>query len=354
MRVLVTGHDGYIGAVMTGVLERAGHHVVGLDSFLFADCPFGPGPQARPAIRMDLRDARAADLEGFDAVVHLAGISNDSVGELDPSSTNDINHLGSLRLAMMARKAGVSRFLFASSCSMYGAAGADDLLTEKAPVSPVTAYGTSKMLVERGVAQMADHNFTPTFLRSATVYGVSPRLRADLVVNNLVGYAYATGEIRVTSVGGAWRPLVHVEDVCRAYLAVMEAPRDLVHNQAFNVGRTTENYRVGEVAEIVATVVPGSRVIHAEDGAPDLRGYRVDFSKLATAFPDLRMRWDVRRGAEELFVAYRAQGFSLETFLARFTRLRHIQRLTEAGSIDPDLRWIERPVAVPAFSTNVS
>ncbi len=340
MRVLVTGHDGYIGTVMVPVLQEAGHDVVGMDSGLFAGCTLGPEPAAVPSISRDLRDVARSDLEGFDAVVHLAGISNDPVGNLDPALTYQVNHEASVRLARLARDAGVPRFLFSSSCSLYGAAGEDDVLTEAAAFNPVTAYGESKALVERDVTSLATDGFSPTFLRNATVHGVSPRLRADLVVNNLAGWAFTTGRILIQSDGTPWRPLVHVADVAASFLAVLEAPRDLVHAEAFNVGRTQENYRVRRVAEIVAEAVPGSRVEFAPGGGPDTRCYRVDFSKLETTFPDLRLRWDVAAGVAELLEAYRSAGLTYETFAGdRYTRLDHVRVLMERGALDERLRW---------------
>jgi nucleoside-diphosphate-sugar epimerase len=340
MKVLVTGHDGYLGAVMVPRLREAGHDVVGLDSGLFGGCALGPEPEPVPSIPLDVRDVHGSDLEGFEALIHLAGISNDPVGNLDPTLTYEVNHVASVRLARLAREAGVQRFLFSSSCSLYGAAGEDDVLTEAAAFSPVTAYGESKALVERDVAPLADDGFSPTFLRNATVYGASPRLRADLVVNNLTGWAFTTGRIVIQSDGTPWRPLVHVADVAAAFLAVLEAPRELVHGEAFNVGRNEENYRVRAVAEIVARSVPGSEVEFAPGGGPDTRCYRVDFSKLARTFPELSLGWDVASGVEDLLEAYRRYGLTYETFVGdRYTRLDHVRKLMDAGALDERLRW---------------
>jgi nucleoside-diphosphate-sugar epimerase len=342
MRVLITGHDGYIGRVMAPVVAAAGHEVVGLDNYLYEGCDFGDPSTHIPVVRLDVRDVEARDLEGFDAIIHLAGISNDPVGDLNPECTYSINHRASVRLAETAKKAGVPRFLFASSCSLYGAADAEVMLTETAEFSPVTAYGTSKVLVEQDVSQLAGDDFSPTFMRNATVYGASPRLRADLVVNNLVGFAYLTGEVLIMSDGTPWRPLVHVEDVTEAFLAVLTAPREIVHNQAFNVGRNEENYQIRDVANIVADVVPGSKVVYAPGGGPDLRCYRVDFSKLDTTFPELKLRWNVRRGAEQLLRAYEEYGLRLEDFTgARYMRVRHIKEAMEKGEIDPLLRRVK-------------
>ena len=285
MKVLVTGHHGYIGSVMISALARAGHQVTGLDTYLYAGCDFGDERTVVPSIRKDVRDITERDLVGFDAVIHLAALSNDPLGGLDESTTLAINHLASVGLAAAAKSAGVTRFLFASSCSLYGAAGGDTMLTEAAEFNPITAYGVSKVRGEADVSRLADERFSPTFLRSATAYGVSPRLRVDVVVNNLTGVAWTTGEVLIQSDGTPWRPLVHVEDISRAFLAVLEAPRELVHNQAFNVGSTDENYQVREIAEIVQDLVPGSKITYLDGGGPDARCYRVNCDKLASTLP---------------------------------------------------------------------
>jgi nucleoside-diphosphate-sugar epimerase len=339
MKVLVTGHQGYIGSVLVPLLQQAGHEVVGLDTGLFEACTFGDLPSPVQALRVDVRDVhQTAELDGVGAVIHLAALCNDPLGDLDPQLTGAVNHRASVRLARLAKQAGVARFLFASSCSLYGVAG-DGLLDETAAFNPMTVYGTCKVLVERDVAKLADDSFSPTFLRNATAHGVSPRLRADLVVNNLVGHAMLTGEVRVTSDGTPWRPLIHVEDIARAFVAVLQMPRERVHNEAFNVGRTEENYQVRDLANLVAEVVPGSRVSYAPGGGPDRRCYRVDCSKLAAAVPDFKARYTVRAGIEQLYDAYRAQRLTADDFNERYVRLRHVRKLLDGGRLDATLRW---------------
>jgi nucleoside-diphosphate-sugar epimerase len=339
MRVLVTGHKGYIGTVMVPMLLQAGHGVVGLDSDLFEQCTFCPGILDVPELRVDLRDAQASNLEGFDAIIHLAALSNDPLGDLNPEITYDINHAASVRLARLAKDAGVPRFLYSSSCSSYGQAG-DDLVDETAALNPITPYAISKVRVEQDVARLADDRFSPTFLRNATAYGVSPRLRFDLVLNNLTAWAYAQGRVHIKSDGTPWRPIVHIEDISRAFLAALAAPREVVHNQALNVGQTEENYRIRELADIVQEVVPGSYIDYAKDGGPDPRCYRVDFSKIQRLLPDFKPQWNARRGAEELYTAYREGELVIDDCEGpRFKRIDHLKRLLATGRLDAALRW---------------
>ena len=339
MRILLTGHQGYIGAVAAPVLQAAGHKVVGLDTNLFAGCVFGGASQQIPEVRRDIRELSRTDLDGFDAVVHLAALSNDPLGNLNSQLTYDINHLASVRLAELAKEAGVRRFVFSSSCSTYGAAG-DDLLDETAGLNPVTAYAESKVFVERDVARLASETFSPIFLRNATAYGVSPRLRLDVVLNDLVASAYTTGRVYIKSDGTPWRPIVHIRDIIAAALAVLEAPQEAIHTETFNVGRTEENYRIRDLAAIVAETVPGCSVEYAPDGGPDKRCYRISCDKILRVVPGFRPQWTARKGAQELYDAYRAAGLTAEDLKrGRYARISHIQRLLDSGRLDQSLRW---------------
>lgn len=336
MRVLVTGHQGYLGTVMVPILQAAGHDVTGLDSGLFEDCVLGPAPQDPPGIRVDLRDVTVEQLLGFDAVIHLAALSNDPLGALAPEITYDINHHASVRLARLSKAAGVQRFLYASTCSVYGSAG-DDLVTEDAPLRPLTPYAESKVRVEDDVAAIADGSFTPVFLRNATAFGFSPRLRADIVLNNLVGHAVLTGDVRVLSDGTPWRPLVHARDIAAAFLTALEAPTDKVYCRAYNVGTESNNLTVAEIAQSVADVVPGARLVVTGESGPDPRSYRVDFSAFRDAL-GFNAVWSIPDGAAELYREYTSAGLTADDFRNKFTRLPHLEALRMSGGIDASMR----------------
>ena len=340
MRVLVTGHLGYIGCVLAPTIADAGHEVVGLDSDLYRDCTFGD-PSALPdlpAIEKDIRDVEPADLDGFDAIVHLAALSNDPLSDLDTELTYDVNHRAVVRLAELAREAGVERFLFSSSCSNYGASGGGSLLTEEAELKPVTAYGYSKVYSERDLATLATDAFTPVFLRSATAYGVSPRQRFDVVLNNLVAWAVATRRIVLKSDGSPWRPIVHIRDIAQAFTLALEAPREVVHARAFNVGSTPQNFRIREIAQIVADTVEGCEVEFAPGATADVRDYRVDFGRIHREL-GFQAAWTARMGAEELRDAFRAVMPTVEEFEGpRYARIAHIRQSLADGSLDRTLR----------------
>jgi nucleoside-diphosphate-sugar epimerase len=339
MRVLVTGSHGYIGSVLAPLVARAGHDVVGLDTCFYRGCDFGDDLAVVPTVNRDVRDVTAADFEGFDAVVHLAALSNDPIGDLNEQWTYDINLDATLRVAREAKAAGVRRFVFASSCSMYGASGTDDLLDEEAPLQPLTAYAASKVRSEKGLAELQDDAFAIVSMRNATVYGVSPRLRLDIVLNNLAGWAHTTGRVRLLSDGRSWRPLVHVRDLSRMALAMLEAPDTLVAGEAFNVGSADQNYLVRDLAEVLAEVT-GCEVEFASDASPDPRSYRVDFSKLERAFPSFSFEWNARRGSEELVDAYRSIPLTTELFEGRrYVRLRQLRHLLDSGELEDGLRW---------------
>jgi nucleoside-diphosphate-sugar epimerase len=341
VRVLVTGHHGYLGSLVTPALRELGHEVVGLDAFLYRGCDLFPSDSTVERLELDVRDVMAAHLQGFEAIVHLAALSNDPLGEVDPRLTAEINFEATLALARAAKEAGIRRFIFASSCSMYGAADHETATTEAAPLRPLTAYAESKVRSEEALTQLADDDFSPVFMRNATAYGVSPRLRLDVVLNNLVGWGFTTGRITLMSDGTPWRPIVHVQDIAHCVGRILEAPTETVHNEAFNVGSNGENYQVRDLAEIVHDAIPGCAITYADGAGPDPRSYRVDFSKLAGAFPDLTFRWTARAGAFELLEAYRAAGLTEDDFHGhKYTRLKHIKFLLETGALNDDLRWI--------------
>jgi nucleoside-diphosphate-sugar epimerase len=353
MRVLVTGSEGYIGSVLTPMLIERDFAVVGLDAGWYRPCTFSPPGEEFVLWNMDTRDIRREDLEEFNAVMYLAALSNDPVGNLDPSLTFEINHRATMHFARLAKEAGVERFIFSSSCSLYGAAG-DDFIDEDGRMNPVTAYGETKAMVDRELRELADDNFSPVLLRNATAYGASPRLRLDLVLNDLVASAVTTGKILMLSDGTPWRPIVHVQDICQAFIAAATAPREAIHNQAFNIGSTSENYRIAELAEFVAEVVPDAEIEYAPGATGDKRCYRVDFSKAAEALPGFSPQWNARRGARELYDAYLEQAITVaETKGPRYRRLGRLKELLQSRQLDESLRWTRNTAVANAASQGV-
>lgn len=339
--ILVTGNNGYIGAVMTDFLLRHSCQVVGID------CDFYKGSELYPTeshlfrqITKDIRKIQQEDLEGISAIIHLAALSNDPLGEVNPSLTDQINHQASIRLAELAKKQGIQKFIFASSCSLYGISSEDKPLTEEGKLNPITAYAKSKVITEEEISRMADDDFHPVFMRNSTVYGVSPNLRLDLVVNNLVAWAYLTGKVAIMSDGTPWRPLIHVEDFCRAFLAALKAPLEKVHNQAFNVGIDEENYQVKDIAADIEQIVPDCRTEILNQTGPDERTYRVDFSKIKTTLNNFQPEWNVKKGIKELYKTYEEFGLTQEDFQSpKYFRVRWLKWLLETERLDNNLQW---------------
>jgi nucleoside-diphosphate-sugar epimerase len=350
MKVLVTGHHGYIGSVLAPIVAQGGHEVVGLDTQFYRGCDFG-AENAHPSARIaDIRDVTAADLAGFDAIVHLAALSNDPLGDFMPGLTADTNAAATIRLATAAREAGVRRFVFASSCSMYGDSGTDDALDEDAPLRPLTAYAESKVRAEEGLFALAAPDFVPVSMRNGTAFGASPRLRLDIVLNNLTAWAHTTGHIRLLSDGTAWRPMVHIRDISKVALALLEAPAEKVRSEAFNVGSEEQNYRIRDLATTLVDVT-GCDVEFAEGVSADQRSYRVAFGKLRNTLPHVTLDWNAELGARELVEAYREHGLTREEFDGnRYIRLRRLRSLIEQGELDPSLRWRSPVVATSADS----
>jgi len=339
MRVLVTGHKGFIGTVMVPMLQKHGHSVLGIDSDLYRNSTYGKAPAPVDELIKDVRDIEACDLEGVDSIVSLAALSNDMLGDLNPKLTYEINYKASVRLAEMARSLGIKRYVFASSCSMYGAAG-DTVLDENAEFNPVTAYAKSKVLVEKEVSLLADDDFSPTFMRNATAYGVSPRIRFDVVLNNLSAWAYTTGKVQMKSDGTPWRPIVHIEDISRAVIAALASPREKIHNEAFNVGRNEENYQISELAQIVKEAIPDSDISFAGEAGPDLRNYRVKFDKYMKTFPDFSLQWNAREGAKHIYDSYRTIGLHRDDYEGtKYKRIAQLQDLLASGKLDDTMRW---------------
>jgi nucleoside-diphosphate-sugar epimerase len=341
VEVLVTGHQGYIGSVLVPQLQSAGYTVTGVDVGFYRDDRGSCDPDSLRSLRKDIRDLEVSDLAGHDAVIHLAALSNDPLGDLNPAWTDEVNYQASVRLAQLSKEAGVRRFLFSSSCSVYGQAGSDQLVAEGTPVHPLTSYAVSKIRTEVAVGRLADRSFSPVFLRNATAYGWSPSFRADLVLNNLACWAHTTGRIRILSDGTPWRPLVHVQDIAQAFLTILDAPLEVIHNQVVNIGVNDQNYRVRELAEIVRAAFPGASLTYAEGGGPDPRSYRVDFRKLHRLLPVYKSAWNAASGARQLAEIFPGIALQRREFTGpRYTRLAKLKQLLEAGRLDGNLRWV--------------
>lgn len=340
MNVLVTGNNGYIGSMLTNVLLEKGYHVTGLDTNYYKGCEFNEFHLEVNQINKDIREVSREDLENVDAIIHLAALSNDPLGSFNPELTCEINHQGTVKLANLAKKLGIRRFVYTSSCSMYGIAGEEDV-TEDFPLAPLTAYAVSKVKSENALSEMADDSFSPIFLRPGTAYGVAPMLRCDLVVNNLVGWAHTTGKVRVMSDGTPWRPASHVEDLAHAFIACLEAPIELVHNEAFNVGQNRENYQIRDMANMVKKIVPGCEIEYTHEHGSDSRTYKVNFDKISTKLKDFfHPKWNIEKGIVQLYKAYKAHGLSYEEFIGtKYTRLHQLRKLIEHKRLDKNLFW---------------
>jgi len=344
MQVLITGHTGFIGPIMVRLFKEAGHTVTGLDIGYFRECLANSPSLIEPdrEIVKDVREINISDLDGIDAIVHLAALSNDPLGKFNPTLTHNINYEATVKLAKLAKQAHVERFVMASSCSIYGAAGESGPLDETAPFAPASAYAVSKVQAEAGLSALADDEFSPVFMRNATAFGASPRMRFDLVLNNLVGWAMTENVIRVLSDGTPWRPLVHIEDISRAALCAVEAPRDVIHNQAFNIGRDDCNYQVKNIADVVKTVIPQAEIEITGEMGGDPRSYRVDFTKALAKLPNFEPKWDLKSGCEELvsWIDKNEVGTSEDVESRRFIRLKHLQHLIGLKQLDNELRFV--------------
>ena len=346
MRILVTGNEGYIGSILVPMLKEAGHEVRGFDTALFRECALTPFDRP-PTIRKDIRDVEAADIEGVDAIIHLAGLANDPLGDLDPPVTYEINHQATVRLAELAKKAGIQRFLYASTCSVYGAAG-EDMIDEETAPNPVTPYARSKIMSEQDLLKLVGDDFCPVFLRAATAYGVSPYLRFDLALNNLVAWAYTTKQVYLKSDGMSWRPLVHIRDIARGYMTLLDAPKEKVCARAFNIGNSEENYRIVSLAELVRDGVPGSTLTHADDASPDKRSYRVSCDLIKRTLPEYQTTWTATRGIDEVYQIVRGSGLDAKDFEGeRYNRIAHVRSLIEGDKLSTSLRWTEPAMLDP-------